>query len=63
MFGWLKNIRSDHKQRHTLRMVHVPMRRALRRCRHYRRKPLALGQRRPALGQRRQQPQGSANAP
>ena len=26
MFGWLKNTRSDHKQRRTLRMVHVPMR-------------------------------------
>ena len=26
MFGWLKNIRGDHKQRQTLRMVHVPMR-------------------------------------
>ena len=26
MFGWLKNIRGDHKQRQTLRMVHAPMR-------------------------------------
>lgn len=26
MFGWLKNTRSDNKQRQTLRMVHVPMR-------------------------------------
>ena len=26
MFGWLKNTRSDSKQRQTLRMVHVPLR-------------------------------------
>jgi len=26
MFGWLKNIRSDEKQRRSLRTVHVPMR-------------------------------------
>ena len=26
MFGWLKNIRDEQRQRRTLRMVHVPMR-------------------------------------
>ena len=26
MFGWLKNARSDSKQRRTLRLMHVPMR-------------------------------------